>query len=793
MQTTTTPAPQAPTVQPVAPAEQQRPLWLALLPEDGILTVLLLVVMVYTTISSIQSVNPPWTDGLSVLTPTTGMGLLLGYLSVQQRRLPGSLVQLLAMVLGILFSFQETANQVLGGSRSALWTHTKTWFHQAVILHQSSDDNTVFLLFLAILSFLLAYISVWLVLRTRRPWLAALANCVVLLINLNKSPMDQSVFFVVLFLLATLLLLVRFTLAENMKRWRARGLRFSPDLSWDFMQAGAIFVVAVLLAAYILPAGGPHSAINNLWNSPSSPWQRLQTRFSAMFNGIHGNGPGTINFFGSDLQLTNTVKLPDVAILRYTPSSSQDDGQQYLLTKTLDTYDGHGGWTTSAPDFVEYPANSVEPSTTLFSKLNTYHISIVRSLGDNTLFTPGDEAATFTVPVTVSVNPLHSGTAWSSKTPVAAGDHYDASGYVSIATIAQLEKVPFPAQDTSATDFPALVTQEYLASTPSNLIDPTVAQTAAQVTANSGTMYDKAIALEDYLRTFKYSLDNPAVPDGQDPVAFFLQTKQGFCTHFATAMAVMGRSLGMPTRIAEGFAAGEFDAKTNTFLVKGTQAHVWTQIYFAQYGWVNFEPTASFGKFARAFGATSGGPTPTTGTPGTGSRTPVARGTRSTELGNQGGSTGKSSPINSTAVDVGIGASLFIILVLICAMVVMIWWRLLYRGLSPVTSAFARVAKLGSWAGAPPARSQTPREYAEQLSEVIPLQRESLRKLGDLYSRERWGGGLAGDQQRELPRLYEQIRLAVTRVIAGRLRYAPGELLKRRAARRSRRRSRDDL
>lgn len=790
MQTTMTPPPTAPSA-PVA--EQQRPMWLSLLPEDGILTILLLVVMVYTTISSIQSVDPPWTDGLSVLTPTTGMGLLLGYLSVQQRRLPGSLVQFVAMVLGILFSFQETANQVLGGSRSAMWTHTKTWFHQAVILHQSSDDNTVFLLFLAILSFLLAYISVWLVLRTRRPWLAALANCVVLLINLNKSPLDQSVFFVVLFLLATLLLLVRFTLAENMRRWRARGLRFSPDLSWDFMQAGAIFVVAVLLAAYILPAGGPHSAVNNLWNSPNSPWQQLQTRFSAMFNGIHGNGPGTINFFGSDLQLTNTVTLPNVDILRYAPSSSADDAQQYLLTKTLDTYNGHGGWINSDDKTVAYPANGVEPSTTIFSKLNTEHITILRSLGDNTLFAPGDEGATFSVPAQVLVNPENSGTSWSSKSPVAAGDNYDSSGYVSIATIAQLEKVPFPSQDTNSTDFPDPLVQEYLLSTPATTIDPTVAQTATQVTANASTMYDKALALEDYLRTFKYSLTNPAPPQGQDPIAFFLQTKQGFCTHFATAMAVMGRSLGMPTRVAEGFAAGEFDAKTNTFLVKGTQAHVWTQIYFAQYGWVNFEPTASFGKFARSLGTTTGGPTPTAGTPGAGSRTPVARGTRNTELGNQGGSTGKTSPINSTVVDVGLGASLFIIIVLICAMIAMIWWRLLYRGLSPVTSAFARVARLGSWAGAPPARSQTPTEYADQLSEVIPLQRESLRKLGDLYSRERWGGGLGQDQQRELPRLYDQIRVAVTRVIAGRLREAPEYMLRLRARRRNRRRSRDDL
>ena len=787
---TTTPASSG---QHIAEAEQQRPLWFSLLPEDGILTIFLLVILVYITISSIQSVDPPWTDGLGVLTPTTGMGLLLGYLSVQQRRLMSSVVQFIAIALGVLFAFQQTANQVLGGSRSALWHQTRTWFHQAVILHQSSDDNDVFLLFLAILSFLLAYISVWLVLRTRRPWLAALANCVVLLINLNKSPLDQSVFFVVMFLLVTLLLLVRFTLAENMRLWRARGLRFSPDLSWDFMQAGAIFVVAVLLAAYILPAGGPHSAINNLWNSPSSPWQQVQTRFGAMFNGIRGNGPGTITFFGSNLQITNTVTLPNVDILRYTPATGEDDAQQYLLTKTLDTYDGHGTWSASNTDTMDYPANAAETSTTIYDKLNTDHITILRSLGDNTLFTPGDEAASFSVPAQVLINSTQSGVAWDSKTPVAAGDHYDAAGYVSIATVAQLEKVPFPSQSSSGTDFSPQTLQEYLFSTSPNMIDPTVGQTAAQMTADATTMYDKAIALEDYLRTFKYSLDNPTVPDGQDDIAFFLKTKQGFCTHFATAMAIMGRSLGMPTRIAEGFAAGAFDTKTSAYLVKGTQAHVWTQIYFAQYGWINFEPTSSFGKFTRPVTANFGGPTPVGGTPGAGGGTPRARQTRSTDLNGGTGSAAKSSPINNTAVDVGLGASLFVIIVLICAMIALTWWRLLYRGLSPVTMAFARVARLGSWAGAPPRRSQTPTEYADQLSEVIPLQRESLRRLGDLYSRERWGGGLPPEQQRELPRVYDHIRVAVTRVIAGRLRYVPGHLLKRRLRRRSRRSRTDDV
>ena len=191
--------------------------WLRLLPEDGWLTLALLVVVVYTTIASIQAVTPPWAPGLGILTLTTGLGLLLGYIAVQQGRLPGLLVHSVALILGVAFAFQETADVTVNGNRTTLLQHTRIWFERSVVHHQSSNDNTVFLLFLAILSFLLAYISIWLILHSRRPWLAALANGVVLLINLNWATQDKAVFFIILFLLATLLLLVRFTLAENLR------------------------------------------------------------------------------------------------------------------------------------------------------------------------------------------------------------------------------------------------------------------------------------------------------------------------------------------------------------------------------------------------------------------------------------------------------------------------------------------------------------------------------------------------------------------------------------------------
>ncbi|HEV2456787.1 MAG TPA: transglutaminaseTgpA domain-containing protein, partial [Ktedonobacterales bacterium] len=415
--------------------------WLRLLPEDGWLTLTLLVVLVYTTIASIQGVG--WgVSGLDILTWTTGVGLLLGYLAVQQGRLPGTLVHLVALLLGVGYAFKATADAVVGGDRGALWDHVKIWFGQAVVEHGVSNDNIVFLLFLAILSFLLAYISVWLVLHTRRPWLAALANGVVLLINLNGTTDDRALFFLVIFLLATLLLLVRFTLAEHMRHWRARGLRFSPDLGWDFMQAGAIFAVTVLLLAYLLPAGNGSATLLDYWNSPNNPWQQLQSTFSNLFsgaNGSNGSGFGDFGFFGNGLTLHGKVNLPSYTVLRYTVPSATGDPQQYLMTETFDSYNGTNSWTSQLTQTTEYKANDIEsvsPGVDLSAvKTDAYDI-VFQSVQGNRLFSPGSEPASFNVAADAYMSATSSvPTAWTAQSQVVAGQHYLSVGYVSTATV----------------------------------------------------------------------------------------------------------------------------------------------------------------------------------------------------------------------------------------------------------------------------------------------------------------------------------------------------------------------
>jgi protein-glutamine gamma-glutamyltransferase len=123
-------------------------------------------------------------------------------------------------------------------------------------------------------------------------------------------------------------------------------------------------------------------------------------------------------------------------------------------------------------------------------------------------------------------------------------------------------------------------------------MDARIAPLARQISASSDNNYDKAVAIETYLRTkFGYTLQLPrSVP--LDPVANFLfERKQGHCEYFASSMAVMLRALGIPSRVVNGFRTGEFNDLTSQYLVRASSAHSWVEAYFPGYGWISFDPT----------------------------------------------------------------------------------------------------------------------------------------------------------------------------------------------------------
>ncbi|WP_158863649.1 transglutaminase family protein [Leifsonia sp. AG29] len=139
---------------------------------------------------------------------------------------------------------------------------------------------------------------------------------------------------------------------------------------------------------------------------------------------------------------------------------------------------------------------------------------------------------------------------------------------------------------------------------PSNL-PSIITTTALEATSGAVSEYDKAVALQDYFRDngFVYSTQTPLKQgydgDGARVIARFLQVKSGYCVHFASAMALMARTLGIPSRVAEGYLPGATSGGTasnpGTYTVTSDDLHAWPELYFAGVGWVAFEPTVGRG------------------------------------------------------------------------------------------------------------------------------------------------------------------------------------------------------
>ncbi len=161
---------------------------------------------------------------------------------------------------------------------------------------------------------------------------------------------------------------------------------------------------------------------------------------------------------------------------------------------------------------------------------------------------------------------------------------------------------------------PAVVREQFTA-LPDGL--PVEIGTIAARVAGDGSDYEQALALQDYLRDsggFAYDeqvTGNPGDDSGEDAVLAFLKAKRGYCVQFASAMAVMARTLGIPSRVAVGFLPGT--KVGDDYEITLRDAHAWPELYFEGVGWTRFEPTpaarvANVPGYAEPAGANEGEP-----------------------------------------------------------------------------------------------------------------------------------------------------------------------------------------
>ncbi|WP_210507278.1 DUF3488 and transglutaminase-like domain-containing protein [Naasia sp. SYSU D00057] len=319
-----------------------------------------------------------------------------------------------------------------------------------------------------------------------------------------------------------------------------------------------------------------------------------------------------------------------------------------------------------------------------------------------------------------------------------------------------------------------------------------IAETAREVTAEATTAYDQAIALQDWLRgrDFTYDEDTPQVADGDgdsmDVLAAFLEEKRGYCTHFASAMTVMARQLGIPARIGVGYQPGERRiSEPGVFEVTSHDLHAWPELYFEGAGWVRFEPTPGRGDVPRfsteETGATDGpsaAPTPSASTGARDDRTDQ-------DVTASGGAAGGGPPIGGIALGAGVVLAL---LMPAGARILRRRRRLAALRAARVGPAWDEVQDTALDLGLVDSAVLTPRTLADRLEGGLrpsDRHRDALRRLLVLVERERFarpGTAAEGADPAEVQSLLAWLRSGSRRRDRARAALAPRSLFVRLAA-----------
>ncbi|TAH51043.1 MAG: hypothetical protein EYC68_12505 [Chloroflexota bacterium] len=732
------------------PAAQQTRRGFPINLHEGWIAGVLLTVMLVSVTASVQTAN--WVDGLGQAVYAVLGGMLFGAL-VARLRLNGLFAFLLACIVGTAWVAWLVSWQV-GAPPDATWNEKLLLIEERidewlvrVLAGGIGTDAFIFLCVMCAFAWFLGYVSAWSVFRYHQPWGAILPCGAALLMNLFYAP-PQSALPLMLFLLAALLLLVRTTLLKRQQTWSAYAVRFANDIGLDFLVYGVIFSGLIILLAWLIPPTAPGPAwFGFIWERVREPWQEMQDDMTRAFSTVRGtNNAAPTTFFGSSLTMGGPIRLGDRDVFEVDSPYGR-----YWRVIVFDEYNGVG-WGSSTTESANFVASDPRIRTMPMEKRRAVTQTVEIRLPTDNLVVSASQPVQVSLPVTAKFLNSRGGGAESFldlvslrlQAPAELGMEYTVVSSVSAADEKSLRA--------ASTQIPAFIRNHYLdlpASVPAR-----VKNLAMEITADAPTNYDKARAIEKYLREhIKYNADVDSVPEGHDGVDYVLfERPEGYCNYYASAMAVMARAVGIPARVASGYAVGS-PSDDGRYHINEANAHSWPELYFGELGWIEFEPTTAQTEITR----------PVQQDPADRSRElqemnqddePSAGfgERRAQELDQERQRNASASFFNNLATNpLALGTlALFGLVVLGAGTISLVqWrWRKQLKTLKPGAQAAAEMYRFTRFTGMPERADATPDERAAQLSNLMPDARESIADVNRAYVSERYGAQELSPEER---------------------------------------------
>ncbi len=717
---------------------------------EGWVTVLSLLLMSLCVAWAIQVAD--WTEGLSILQFTVLGGGVVG-LVLAKSRTPNHTAHLLSLLAGWTSAVYLTS-QVLARATSlapaAAVAELETRFHALFLLpftEGATADNLVFVLLLAFLMWIMAYFCAWAVFRWQRTWWAVIVSGVALLVNFSYSKVNLT-FYLLLFLLFALLLVVRASLAFYEQEWRAANVGYSPEVISTFVRTGLAFSVVVILLAWLAPAALASRPLQPFWDKVGEPWRRLQEESARVFRDLnYQNEPPLIRLGARRMWFGGPVRLADTPI-----ADIEAESGRYWRVLVFHEYTSDG-WLSNDPDIILIGADEQDLA---YAELDlrfemTQTVRIFHNWSAEEPLIAAAQPLRFGIPVRAAVSFLtdeddedgspdaprlvsvpNDPSALYSRRVLGAGEAYQVTS--------SLTEVDQESLDQAGTFYPDWVVPRYL-QLPESLPDR-VRLLAEQLTEGLETPYEKAKAIEGYLRQYTYDEDIEGPGFNQDGVDYFLfESRAGYCDYYASSMVVMLRAVGVPARYVRGYSVRERDE--GVYHVLESDGHAWPEVFFPGYGWVEFEPTGGEAPLNRPRSQEGDEPNPV---PDRNRDRPMPD-----ELDPAYDFERADSLLDAeAAVELSLwqrlGAWKWVGLALIVlGMPAIVLLTVRRRRQIEGLSVAARVYEdLVNWVKRllriEPLSHQTPNEYAGVVAQQVPRSRQAVERIAGLYVEERFGG-----------------------------------------------------
>lgn len=738
-----------------------------LLSWEAWLTLGLLMLLQFPVVGSLESTR--WVDEMPSLILASFIGLLSGWLLASTRG-HVLLLHAVGIVLGLVVVFGEVlatmrlADPLVSSGPDArwseLWLRIGDWI-EAAVTGTASSDPLPFVLMMVFLVWSLGYVSAWAVVRWQNIWAAIVPGGFVLLTNISYLPGQPSFSFVV-FLFAAVLVLARMQYLGVLRRWRRERVSLPDFMSIEVLFAGVWIALVLVLAAWLIPTANNWGPAADRWRSFTAPVTSRVDEFGRLFVGIGSKKPLPAHAFDGVFPLRGRLSLSDTVLMEVIAP-----GPVNLRGAVYDEYTGNG-WRVSSASSVPLLGTSVQaaefgtPQTRAqVRQAIAVEITVTAEVPDRRLLSAGEPLAAGVEADALAGASLDDLIALVPAERLRVGDTYTTVGTVSAAAEPTLLQ--------SGRNYPPEIVARYTVLP--NDLSPRIAELGREIAGSTEAPYAVARAVEQYLRdNYAYALDIADPPPLRDSLDYFLfDSRTGYFDYHASAMAVLLRSLGIPTRVVTGFVLDPADlsAATKSYAVTERRAWAWPEVYFAGLGWVEFNPTPTRPPAARPLDD-SALLDAIDSTPGANLTDPFEQLLLEELLADNSQTIGRQAPAEGGASR-AIGDAVVLIvelvivlsaLVLIVALASRFAWEWSFRGLAPPVKRWAKVQRLAGWADVQSRNTRTPLEATRDIG-IAVNEPAALERLARAFTASRYGAPATDeseDQARDRDADYGQVQ-----------------------------------